>query len=103
MRKPPTSAIALLGILALAAGCSSAKSGSANSSGPVGIVQISAYTGDQAFEAQFAASIDYPAQYVINHEGGILGRQMSLVLVDTRSDPADALTAMGKTLATNSS
>jgi branched-chain amino acid transport system substrate-binding protein len=103
MRKPPCPAIVVFGILVLAAACSSAKSGSSNSTGPVGIVQISAYTGDQAFEAQFAASIDYPAQYVINHEGGILGRQVSLVPVDTRSDPADALTAMGKTLATNGS
>jgi branched-chain amino acid transport system substrate-binding protein len=30
-----------------------------------------------------------------------LGRQVSLIQVDTRSDPADALAAMGKTLATS--
>jgi hypothetical protein len=39
---------------------------------------------DQAFEAQFSDSIDYPALYVINKAGGILGRQASLIPVDTR-------------------
>jgi branched-chain amino acid transport system substrate-binding protein len=101
MRKPPCVAIAVVCLLALTA-CAS-HGGAAKATGPVGIVQVAAYTGDQAFEAGFAASIDYPAMYVINHEGGILGRQVSLVPVDTRSDPADALAAMGKTLATNGS
>lgn len=82
------------------AACASG-SGAAGTSGPVQIAQIAAYTGDQAFEAQFANSIDYPGLYAVNHAGGVLGRQLSLVQVDTRSDPADALTAMGKTLATN--
>jgi branched-chain amino acid transport system substrate-binding protein len=92
------------GIAALALGvaaCASSNGGGATQTGPVGIVQIAAYTGDQAFEAQFSDSIDYPALYAVNHAGGILGRQVSLVQVDTRSDPADALTAMGKTLATS--
>jgi branched-chain amino acid transport system substrate-binding protein len=93
------------GIAALALGvasCASANGGGAAQTGPVGIVQIAAYTGDQAFEAQFSGSIDYPALYAVNHAGGILGRKVSLIQVDTRSDPADALTAMGKTLATSS-
>ncbi len=85
--------------LALAA-CSSGGSGG-SSSGPVGLVQVAAYTGDQAFEAQFADSIDFPAIYAVNKAGGILGRQVSLIQMDTRSDPADALTAMDKTLATS--
>lgn len=66
------------------------------------MVQIAAYTGDQNFEAQFSGSIDYPALYAVNHGGGVLGHQVSLIQVDTRSDPADALAAMGKTLATSS-
>jgi ABC-type branched-subunit amino acid transport system substrate-binding protein len=100
MRKSIHLAFAVSGVLALAA-CASSSSGGGSASGPVGIVQISAYTGDQAFEAGFAASIDYPALYAVNHGGGILGRQVSLIPVDTRSDPADALAAMGKTLATS--
>lgn len=100
MKKSIFLAAAATGVLALAA-CSSS-GGSGSSSGPVGLVQVGAYTGDQAFEAQFAGSIDYPSLYVINKAGGVLGRQVSLIQVDTRSDPADALTAMEKTLATSS-
>jgi len=100
MRKPIYLTLAASSMLALAA-CASANGGSAASTGPVKVVQIAAYTGDQAFEAQFSDSIDYPAMYAVNHAGGILGRKVSLIQVDTRSDPADALTAMGKTLATS--
>jgi branched-chain amino acid transport system substrate-binding protein len=101
MKKSIHLALAVSGVLTIAA-CASSGSGSGSSSGPVGLVQVAAYTGDQAFEAQFAASIDYPALYAVNHAGGILGRQVSLIQMDTKSDPADALTAMDKTLATNS-
>jgi len=100
MKKSIHLALAVSGMLALAA-CASSGSGSSSSSGPVGLVQVAAYTGDQAFEAQFANSIDYPALYAVNKAGGVLGRQVSLIQVDTRSDPADALTAMDKTLATS--
>src|SRR5579859_7049441 len=97
MKKSVHLAAAAVGMLALAA-CSS---GGGASSGPVGLVQVAAFTGDQAFEAQFADSVDYPAIYAVNKAGGILGRQVSLIQVDTKSDPADALTAMEKTLATS--
>jgi len=100
MKKSIHLALAVTGVLTLAA-CASSGSGSSSSSGPVGLVQVAAYTGDQAFEAQFANSIDYPALYAVNKAGGVLGRQVSLIQVDTRSDPADALTAMDKTLATS--
>jgi branched-chain amino acid transport system substrate-binding protein len=101
MRKSIHLAVAVSGVLVLAACASSSSNGGGKPSGPVGFVQIAAYTGDQAFEAGFAASIDFPAVYAVNHGGGILGRQVSLIPVDTRSDPADALAAMGKTLATS--
>jgi branched-chain amino acid transport system substrate-binding protein len=100
MRRPIYLTLAAAGMLGLAA-CASNGGGSA-ATGPVGIVQVGAYTGDQAFEAGFAASIDYPSLYAINKAGGILGRQVSLIQVDTRSDPADALTSMEKALATSS-
>src|SRR6202023_3491548 len=99
MRKSIHLTLVLSGVLAAAA-CSSS-GGSGSSSGPVGLVQVGADTGDQAFEAKFAASIDYSALEAINSAGGILGRQVSLIQVDTRSDPADALTSMDKALATN--
>ena len=100
MKKSIHLALAVTGVLTLAA-CTSG-GGSSTSSGPVALVQVGAYTGDQAFEAQFANSIDFPALYAVNKAGGVLGRQVSLVQVDTRSDPADALTNMEKTLATSS-
>jgi branched-chain amino acid transport system substrate-binding protein len=100
MQKSIHLALAVAGVLTLAA-CASG-GGSSSSSGPVALVQVGAYTGDQAFEAQFANSIDFPALYAVNKAGGVLGRQVSLVQVDTRSDPADALTNMEKTLATSS-
>jgi hypothetical protein len=99
MKKSIHLALAVSGVLTLAA-CASG-GGSGSSSGPVALVQVGAYTGDQAFEAQFANSIDYPALYAVNKAGGVLGRQVSLIQVDTRSDPADALTNMDKTLATS--
>ncbi len=101
MSKSVYLALAVSSALLLAA-CASSSNGSGGSSGPVGMVQVAAYTGDQNFEAQFAGSIDYPALYAVNHGGGVLGHQVSLIQVDTRSDPADALAAMGKTLATSS-
>jgi branched-chain amino acid transport system substrate-binding protein len=100
MQKSIHLALAVAGVLTLAA-CASG-GGSSSSSGPIALVQVGAYTGDQAFEAQFANSIDFPALYAVNKAGGVLGRQVSLVQVDTRSDPADALTNMEKTLATSS-
>lgn len=100
MQKSIHLALAVAGVLTLAA-CASG-GGNSSSSGPVALVQVGAYTGDQAFEAQFANSIDFPALYAVNKAGGVLGRQVSLVQVDTRSDPADALTNMEKTLATSS-
>ena len=100
MKKSIHLALAVAGVLTLAA-CASG-GGSSSSSGPVALVQVGAYTGDQAFEAQFANSIDFPALYAVNKAGGVLGRQVSLIQVDTRSDPADALTNMEKALATSS-
>ncbi len=102
MRKSIHLALAMSGVLTLAACASSGGSTGGGASGPVGLVQVAAYTGDQAFEAQFSDSIDFPALHEINAAGGILGRQVSLIQMDTRSDPADALSAMDRTLATNS-
>jgi branched-chain amino acid transport system substrate-binding protein len=102
MKKSIHLALAVSGVLTLAACASSGGSAGGSPSGPVALVQVAAYTGDQAFEAQFADSIDFPALYAVNKGGGILGHQVSLIQMDTRSDPADALAAMGKTLATNS-
>jgi len=59
--------VAVAGLLALA-GCASG--GGSAPSGPVKLVQVAAYTGDQAFEAQFADSIGYPAVYAVNKAGG---------------------------------
>lgn len=95
------SAIFFIGALTLTS-CAASGGGGGGGGGTVGIGEIGAYTGDQAFEAQFSACIDYPALYAINKAGGILGRKAELIPIDTRSDPADALAAVNKAIATNS-
>ncbi|MGH9299130.1 MAG: ABC transporter substrate-binding protein [Acidimicrobiales bacterium] len=44
----------------------------------------------------------YPAVFVINEDGGVLGHKLQCVVVDTREDPADAVPAVQKLLATTS-
>ncbi len=66
------------------------------------ILQITALTGSESFEANYAASGYYPSLYALNSAGGILGHQVKITIVDTRSDPADALTSAQQALATSS-
>jgi branched-chain amino acid transport system substrate-binding protein len=87
----------------LVAGCGSAGSpggSGAGSGGPLVIGEIAAYTGEQAFEAGFTNSGVLPAIYEINKAGGVLGHKLQPLVIDTKSDPADALTAVEKAMAT---
>ena len=71
-------------------------------SGPVTIFSVSALTGVDNFEGPYAASGIYPALYTINKAGGILGHKLSVKEIDTKSDPADALTDATEAAATTS-
>lgn len=58
--------------------------------------------GDADFGPEMMAGC-LPAVRLINAAGGVLGRQMTCEAVDTRGDPADAVPAASKMLATTSS
>ncbi len=81
---------------------SSGTGGGGSGKGPVVEAAVIAYTGTNAFEGGVTDSGVYPAMYEINKAGGILGHQLNIETVDTRGDPADALPAAQKLLATTS-
>jgi branched-chain amino acid transport system substrate-binding protein len=89
------------GTIAGAAG-SAKKQQKVGSSGSVTMLTVSALTGSDSFEASYTASGEDPALYVINKAGGILGHKLVIKTIDTKSDPADALTAAQQQLATSS-
>jgi branched-chain amino acid transport system substrate-binding protein len=102
--------IALAAALGLAAcgssngaggGSSGGSSGGAGK-GPVVEATVIAYTGTNAFEGGVTDAGAYPAACQINGAGGILGHHLNIEPVDTRGDPADALPAVQKLLATTS-
>lgn len=80
----------------------SGSSGGGGSKGPIVEATVIAYTGTNAFEGGVTDAGVYPAAYEINQAGGILGHQLVIDTVDTRGDPADALPAVEKLLATTS-
>jgi ABC-type branched-subunit amino acid transport system substrate-binding protein len=94
-----TALVALAG-LALAA-CSSGGE-AAGSNAPLNEAIVIAYTGTSSFEGVGTDAAVLPAIYEINKSGGIMGHQLTDIPVDTRSDPADALPAVEKLLATSS-
>ncbi len=101
-RKRRVSAVAGLALLSLlGAACGSSGSGSGSKS-TLNEAIIIAYTGTNSFEGIGTDAAILPAIYEINKAGGILGHQLADVPVDTRSDPADALPAVEKMLATTS-
>lgn len=91
--------VTALAVIAVGCGSSSNSSGSAS---PVTFAQITALTGSNSFEQGFTAAGGYPSIYAINQAGGILGHHVDISFIDTRSDPADAVTAVERFLATNS-
>lgn len=72
------------------------------SSSAVTMFSISALTGADSFEGPYAASGIDPALYTINKAGGILGHPLTVKEIDTKSDPADALTGAEEAAGTTS-
>jgi branched-chain amino acid transport system substrate-binding protein len=87
--------------LAALAGCASSSSGSASASALV-VGEFNPFSGpDAAFGPEMVGGC-VPAVALINAGGGVLGHQMTCVQEDTRGDPADAVPAAQKMMATES-
>lgn len=101
MTRFPVIAAAILALGVTAAGCASSGGSAAGHSSLV-IAGVVAFTGSSDFEAQSNEGGLYPAIYVVNHAGGVLGHQLVYKPIDTKADPADALPAVQQALATTS-
>jgi ABC-type branched-subunit amino acid transport system substrate-binding protein len=90
-------AVLLLGV----AGCGSSGGGGAGS-GPLTVAAFNPFSGgDAAFGPEQIGGCE-PAALLINKAGGVLGHKIDCQAVDTRGDPADAVPAASKMLATTS-
>ena len=82
-------------------GCSSSSGGGSTSTLVVG--EFNPFTGpDAAFGPEMVGGC-VPAVRLINANGGVLGHQLNCVQEDTRGDPADAVPAAQKMMATETS
>jgi ABC-type branched-subunit amino acid transport system substrate-binding protein len=92
-------------MLMLVAACGSSSSGGSGGSGSGGTVHFSALaplTGSFASLGQPIVEGTKAAASVINAAGGILGKKLVIDPVDTKGDPADAVTALNQEVALNS-
>lgn len=115
-RRVLTSAVASLAATALLAACGSAGASnsssttagsgpaattSAASGGTVTFGQLLPFTGTKAFLSSWAVHGDAAAVYDVNHNGGVLGKQLKAVSADTAGDAVDAVPALRKLLLSN--
>ncbi len=88
----------LLGSLVVASGATAIQA-SASGSGTLTIGEFTPFSGpDGSFGPELAAGC-IPATQLINSEGGVLGHHLNCVEEDTRGDPADAVPAANKMIA----
>jgi ABC-type branched-subunit amino acid transport system substrate-binding protein len=71
------------------------------SSSSVDFGQIADFTGVGAAVIAYGNASVLSSEYAINAAGGILGKKVVNVPVDTKSDPADGLVAVNRALATS--
>jgi ABC-type branched-subunit amino acid transport system substrate-binding protein len=89
--------------LTLVAACgSSGNGGGTSSGGTVHFAALAPLTGSFASLGQPIVEGAKAAAAVINSGGGILGKKMVIDPVDTKGDPADAVTALNQEIALNS-
>lgn len=101
MRSAVTAAGAALALIAVAA-CG-APGGGASAPATLMVGEFNPFTGpDAAFGPEMVGGC-VPAVNLINASGGVLGHHLSCVQEDTRGDPADAVPAAQKMMATESS
>ena len=87
----------------LAVGACGSSNGSGGSASTLVVGEFNPFTGpDAAFGPEMVGGC-VPAVRLINASGGVLGHQMSCVQEDTRGDPADAVPAAQKMMATETS
>ena len=72
-----------------------------SSSSSVAFGQIADFTGVGAAVIAYGNASVLSSEYAINAAGGILGKKVVNVPVDTKSDPADGLVAVNRALATS--
>jgi ABC-type branched-subunit amino acid transport system substrate-binding protein len=101
-RRTGVLALAVLAAM-VAAACGSQSGANATPktySGTLTFASFNPFTGpDASFGPEMAAGC-IVAAHLINKSGGVLGHQVQCVTVDTRGDPADAVPAAQKMLAT---
>jgi ABC-type branched-subunit amino acid transport system substrate-binding protein len=99
--------IGLTSMALLAAACSSSSSGQgsnqAQPKGPLTISIFESFSGPNAAYGPEAAAGCYPAIRLINAAGGVLGHQLTCLPVDDKGDPADAVPAANRLIASSSS
>jgi ABC-type branched-subunit amino acid transport system substrate-binding protein len=94
----PAMAAALATAALALSGCGG--SSGSSSGGSVNFGQIADFTGVGAAVIAYGNASVLSSEYAINAAGGILGKKVVNVPVDTRSDPADGLIAVNRALAT---
>src|SRR5579859_4671625 len=95
-------ALAAFGAYSSVSSASSRPTAAAASGGNVDFGQIADFTGVGAAVISYGNAAVLSSEYAINAGGGILGKKVVNVPVDTKSDPADGLVAVNRTLATTS-
>src|SRR5215469_3162029 len=98
--------IGLTSAALLGAACSSSSSGPGSNGQPKGPLQIAifeSFSGANAAYGPEAAAGCYPAIRLINAAGGVLGLKFTCVPVDDKGDPADAVPAAQKLIASSTS
>lgn len=88
---------------AASAASSGTSSGGGSGSGALQIASFVPFSGADASYGDLALSGCYPAAYLINQAGGVLGHQISCTTSDTRGDPQDAVPAANALIAHSSS
>ena len=101
-----TLAASLASAALVLSGCGGSTSGGGSSGGgsgggTVNFGQIADFTGVGAAVIAYGNAAVLSSEYAINAGGGILGKKVVNVPVDTKSDPADGLVAVNRTLATS--
>src|ERR1700704_1830589 len=104
-RQAPLTVRVALAVLAavVAAACGTTQSATPKTyTGTLTFASFNPFTGpDASFGPEMAAGC-IPAARLINQAGGVLGHQVTCITVDTRGDPADAVPAAQKMIATTS-
>ncbi len=94
--------VALGSCLAFLAACPSKSTSSQGGyKGPPEIAVYSPFSGPNADYGFFGYAGSPPAVRLINQSGGVLGHTLQCTIVDNRGDPADAVPAAQKMLATS--